>query len=664
MTAITDILEEYGSSIIRSQLQKIVEIYDLEWIIAHELTQNALDAVQSNPNTTRGVVSVEFAIDTDTVTVVDNGFGFRRNHSLLVPGGSGVEKRLKSRSPSKGYQGVGLKAVMYSTENFAIESVSDNHQWLFSVEGLSRYLDSAQNYVPEFTESNIVLDEERLSYTKVTAQFPSGSLLKFFNGLNRFLLEDSVKWQQLYLVEASKSREIASQHYVSHLIRWYFQTQSYVGCVNRLLNIQAENPGTGSLEEVKPTEITITLTSSSNFTGVSGKLGSWLQQINADRLQISVDNRYWDYTLVAQENAKQSVKYRIAPDIITMKPNNLYWDVFTPTFRDKFLDLKLVPDESKTSFREKYADFIALLERPRSSVRAEDYQDVIEKITGIYFCIGRTSHHEQLGLYNRGQRLIASNGTPTAHELNVRSTSSTWYAETITFIVNVDATLNLGKRHLASTRLVSRVNSFFEACYPKLVAISKHFVERPSSSQDIELPNVLSLGKIDRQNINFRRFPVDEGTLIGLFSAVVSRIEPSLSIYGYFGKAVYDGKFQWDTRKVSSEKDLLTMEFKVELNNLVQEFNLATNDKEFEEVDLIVVWDRRLDIPGWSVKGISQSRELELGRRNVPTRLISYILEDSKGNYRPLICAADLLARIPVVDFGDDDLDDYLHVLG
>ena len=133
-----------------------------------------------------------------------------------------------------------------------------------------------------------------------------------------------------------------------------------------------------------------------------------------------------------------------------MKPNHPDWDTLKATFRNKFLDLKLTPNNNENNYRERYADIIALLERPYSSVKAEDFQDVLEKVTGIYLAIGRTSYLEQLGITNHGFRIIASNGTPTDHSLSVTSTSSTWYQETIHMIINVDVNLNVGKRHLIS----------------------------------------------------------------------------------------------------------------------------------------------------------------------------------------------------------------------
>ena len=117
------LMSEHGGAISRGQLRRIVEIYDNDWIVFHELVQNAIDAIQVNDDVEEGAIVVTLDLDQDKVTVKDNGTGFSNDTKLLCPSGGGDEKRLISRSQTKGYQGVGLKAVMYSTDKFFIDSV-------------------------------------------------------------------------------------------------------------------------------------------------------------------------------------------------------------------------------------------------------------------------------------------------------------------------------------------------------------------------------------------------------------------------------------------------------------------------------------------------------------------------------------------------------------
>ncbi|MEM1268480.1 MAG: ATP-binding protein [Bacteroidota bacterium] len=667
MPTIRDLLNEGSEEIVRSHIRKIVEIYDLEWIVVHELVQNAVDAVQANSRIERGEVNVTLDFDAGTVTVEDNGVGFKHDLGLLRPGGTGEEKRLSSRSPAKGYQGVGLKAVMYSTDRFELESQRTDEAWSFLSEGLRGYVDPSQDAVPDYAEECRDVTS-RETYTRVTATFPPDTLPRFVSAIGRFHGQDTVKWKSLYRQEAKEQGEEPYEKYLEHFLGWYFRTRSYVGCLNSLLNVPLRDPDTGDLRQMKPVEIRLTMRSSSGFEGLSGEVGGWLAALSKEEFSMTLPYKAWDYAEIALANSERTMKYRsyVDSDIVRIKPNDEDWNRLSVSFRNKFLDLKLTPNEKETDFRERYADLIAILERERSRVKAEDFRDVLEKVTGIYLAIGRTSHFEMLGVENRGLKLIASNGTPTAHELTVRSTSSTWYLETIHFAINVDATLNIGKRHMVNNHLVGRVRAFFEACYPKLVSMSKLFVERDTSGggEGVPMPDVVRLGQIRREKVPFRRFPEDENTLVGLFSVLMGLLDPEFSVYGFFGKARYDGKFLWVDTAPGSDSDLKLLEFKLRLQHLVDEFELATHDKEFKDLALAVVWDRRVLKPGWTVKGISEPRRTKLENQNVPTHLVEYVIEDLHGDYCPLVCVADLLAKINLKADEKDDVDEYVRSLG
>lgn len=674
MPTISDLLKEGSEEIVRSHIKKIVEIYDLEWIVAHELIQNAIDAVQSLSTLDKGVVEVSFNIDEDIVIVKDNGIGFKHDLNLLKPGGTGIEKRLSSRSPAKGYQGVGLKAVMYSTERFEIESRSSEEYWTFISEHLSSYIkpnDEAKDpeYLDEKQESRTEQqDDGGQTFTKVLAKFNSGTLLKFLESIEKKLEPSFQKWKHLYNQEAEKKPgDLPYNEYLTHFLGWYFRSQSYIGCVNSLLQVEVCNPENEEYFDIKPVDIHIKMYSSSNFANTSGQIGDWLKGLESSNYSMTLPYKSWDFAEIALKNSQNITRFRLfdKSDIVSIKPNDPNWDNLSGTFRNKFLDLKLTVNEKGKNFREKYSDIISILERPRSSVKAEDFEDFLEKVTGIYLAIGRTSHFETLGIPNRGLRFISSNGTPTAHELTVRSTSSTWYLETIHFVINIDATLNIGKRHLVNNHLVGRARDFFEACYPKLVSISKLFVERDNTGggEDVPMPDVVKLKNISRKDIPFQRFPEDENTLLGIFCSAIGLLDQQFSIFGLFGKARYDGKFLWQNNNPGSERDLNFLEFKLNLQDLIEEFDLSTHDKEFNDLALVVVWDRRINKPGWAVKGIATSHRNKLESQGVPTDLVQYILEDNYGRYCPLICVADLLEKIELQK-ETDDIEEYVRLLG
>lgn len=659
MKTIAELLEQHSKGIVKEQIRKIVEIYDLEWYVVHELVQNAIDAVQANERVASGKIEVVLDIDTDTVVIKDVGKGFDFDLNLLCPGGSGAEKRLSSRSSAKGYQGVGLKAVMYSTLYFELESQTEEMFWRFTAHDLASYIAPNSTTDPTY-ETFEEKGHNQNTWTKVTARFPGGTLSAFIDLLGRHLNEDTVKWYDLYKEERDYRKTAPINRYIEHFVAWYFRTQSYVGCVNRLLNVPVASSKSCSLEEIKPIIVEVEFRSDSEFSSIAnrGLLGHWLAVVGERSFKVSVPNQYWDFSEVIAANGSRAAKYRIVPPLVTIHPSDPKWNDLKDTFRDKFWDIKLRRNDDGRSFRERYQDFLWLVERPRSNSKAEDYEDILEKVTGIYLAIGRTSSFEMLGVPNHGLRLIASNGTVTEHDITISSTSSTWYLETMHMVINLDATLNLGKRHLSNPRLVGRVKDFFKACYPTLVSVSKLFVERDSSSTNDEpMPEVVPAEKIWRQGIPFRRFPKDENTLIGIFSALIPLLDSDFSVYGLFSKAIYDGKFLWDSKDRGSDKELRLLEFKLELDALIHEFETSIADKEFSEVQLIVVWDRRVTVPGWTVKGISSARRNQLENRGVPTDLVEFILEDRFGTYCPLICVADLLTRRPLLTGKSDDIE-------
>jgi anti-sigma regulatory factor (Ser/Thr protein kinase) len=663
--SIENLLQEGSTEIVRGHLKKIVEIYDLEWRVAHELVQNAVDAVQSeHSNGGTGSVSVVFDIPNDEVQVKDNGTGFEKNHDLLRPGGTGEEKRLASRSPAKGYQGVGLKAVMYSTEYFEIESRTDQQEWTFISEGLCNYVDEEDPEVPEYAEQVTEHDGEEHTYTSIKAKFEDGTLNQFMEGLNRFLREDSIRWTALYEKEKDDLGREPYEHYISHLIEWYFRSQSYVGCVNSLLDVKVKNPETDEYVSMVECDISIDIEWDDD-TEIGGRIGNWMERYPGSNVSINVPYKSWDYAEIESRNKEKPTKYHITPNVISYKPSDEVWDDVKDNLMDNFLDLKLTPNRDADNFREKYEDIISILERDYSSVDASDFKDTIEKITGIYLAIGRTSYFERMGISNHGFRIISSNGTPTAHDLNVRSTSSTWYLETMHFVVNVDSNLNVGKRHLSNTRLVGKIRDFFEACYPKLVSISKRLVKRDSDdTPGVPMPDVVPNRKISREGISFTRFPEDESSLVGLFSETISRLFPDFSTYGLFRSAVYDGKFLWGNRSAASDADLNLLEFKLNIDELTNQFDHSIEEKEFGQLSLVVVWDRRCTRDGWVVKGISPEMRSNLESRGVPTSLVQYVLEDRRGRTRPLLCVSDMLQNLDKVDEENDDIDGFVEEMG
>jgi hypothetical protein len=290
----------------------------------------------------------------------------------------------------------------------------------------------------------------------------------------------------------------------------------------------------------------------------------------------------------------------------------------------------------------------------------ETYSKLFPKILGIYLVIGRTTFFERFGVINRGERFIAANGIPTSHEITIRSTSSTWYLETIHFVVNVDERLNYGKKQITNTKLIGQVRDFFSDAYTILMSLSKDFVreeDKRRGSDEIS-EDFVTLEPLSIVGFNIIKQPVDENTLIALFFQMLSNkslhekllgSQIELQVYGLQSKGIYDGKFRWDAEKTpKTDANLLNLEFKVKLSALVGEFDSPASEKEFKEVDLIIVWED--DIPEldkeWKVRGVTDYRRHELDRRGVPRYITTILEEERSAEYRPLIIVREWVTML------------------
>ena len=102
MNTIEELLAQHSKGIVKEQIRKIVEIYDLEWYVVHELVQNAIDAVQANDRVVvAGKIDLILDVDTDTVIVKDAGKGFEFDPNLLCPGEVAWKRDLRSGHPQR-----------------------------------------------------------------------------------------------------------------------------------------------------------------------------------------------------------------------------------------------------------------------------------------------------------------------------------------------------------------------------------------------------------------------------------------------------------------------------------------------------------------------------------------------------------------------------------
>jgi hypothetical protein len=256
--------------------------------------------------------------------------------------------------------------------------------------------------------------------------------------------------------------------------------------------------------------------------------------------------------------------------------------------------------------------FRSLLDNPnlRRPIDPAQYDRLFEQMRGLYIAVGSRGVLERY-LVDSPRQFVSADGIPSAHVLQgpQRGGEATYVANNIHFIANVNAKLNYGKQTIPNPRLVGLVNRFFaDAVRATLRNVAISIVGSQvgtSSADDLEDTSRTEADVIARPvlaggSLYFKREPRDEDALIAIFFELVGRgYLGGYHFYSMSQKATYDGRAaiklsnQSDAPVPRVDADLGNVEFKVNLNALVDDFE--TELKLPSEIQLVVVWDDSLD---------------------------------------------------------------------
>lgn len=119
-----DFLSNRSESAIRKEIRGIRDSYHHYWDLLAELLQNSRDAISRKKKlggtTTQFFIHMTIDASSNTVSVIDNGVGIAKSklHEMLAPGGGDKT----GDGEEVGEKGVGLTYVVFSGNNFSIES--------------------------------------------------------------------------------------------------------------------------------------------------------------------------------------------------------------------------------------------------------------------------------------------------------------------------------------------------------------------------------------------------------------------------------------------------------------------------------------------------------------------------------------------------------------
>lgn len=638
------------TTIIINRIKRIIEKYEPVWRVFHEPIQNSIDAIQKRDDITEGKVQVIVNIFNQKVIIKDNGKGFPKEMSLLLPDGTDKEEQ----SDTMGYQGVGLKSVIYSSKNFTLKAKTKDDVWGVLIEDGSSYLESEGSIEGNISELTVTKDDIG---TEIEIDFDNSLLTKSLNDIIDYVLnsESNFKWDLDLLRKSNfflkKMNPIQSFIY---LLEYYFKTQTYIGSINRLLESRLKPNQEGHAKKVS-------ISFNFDFSGVSiddfesDFLKEFMKELDEQKkstISFELDNMFIDIKEVIEGISladKRAIHYTIHE--FDIPPGGR---INNPTLMDNVYSKKLLPnynaDEDK--IEERYKSYISLLDsgNPKLTDKlVKHYKNFFPRILGIYIFIGRISYYEYLIGNKYGIKFIAANGVPTQHELTARSSNQSFYFNPITFIINIDGKLNEGKTELINNSLKKTSIRFFRDSFENtLNRLAKEFVRRVPHRDKPQDTNFVQLDELGIDEIDIKRIPDDENTLIALFYQLLYHRCYDLPTYGLQGQGIFDAKVALKDGQIRSDNDLHNMEFKVKLSDLLNDFDSPNSPKEFHDCDLVVVWDDNLSTAyetDWVVVDINAISD-GISGLSFPEYIGNFLKNRATNQYIPIIIVKDWVDEI------------------
>ena len=545
-------------------IRRTIQTYSLPWIVINESLQNALDAVQTG-DVTEGRILVNFYLDTNRVEINDNGRGFIYDPDLSLFFWGMTDKEFHSdRKKLLGYQGVGLKVVMFSSCDFGVDTVNSGKRWGVRIKDAHEY-QSREKILPTFIDP---VETEEPPGSSVKYTFPDDKVQHFF----RYIFE---KYNgQIGGNLASTSSEkflVALEH--------YFRVYTYAGNLDRLLNLTdapkksliVMNIYWSHIPDAFPQELKNLFASSSS------------------PLTLSFENKHWDL---------EEVLNRVKPQYRRRVPSPISFPIPPSGYSARHGPRYIYVNRFK-----EIPEFQSLITntRARKPANIPYYQQYLfPRIRGIYLVIGaRKVISEYLfGNLENQQFICAQSGVPTEHKIREpMDGGELGYLPNIYLAISTNAKLNYGKRQITDPWLRGYVNNYFDDAFRlTLRDIARAFVGK---LRPLTQPPTATTNIIGRQDITaipgIEKVPHDENMVIAIFYALLGMglLQGTKTYHLSRNSDPYDGKglirSGGSFARPTTDAHLQTMEFKIKLSDLIHELNRGY--KVAIAMDLIIVWD-------------------------------------------------------------------------
>jgi len=569
---------------VKMLIRDTVETYSGQWRLIHEAIQNSHDAIQLHDGISQGKITIDLHIGTNKVVVTDNGKGIpiKEFPTVFTLGGT-AKGDPNMRKILKGSQGVGIKATVFTSDFFEVETSCADGKWSKRVEGCWKFLEPDFNDdigEPENTEA----DSPRF-FTKVSYSLHDYSVYDFFlEVISDYCSELDIE-------------EILSEKALMDLLEMYFRTQTYVGCVQSLLGIG---------EGLKPIRVRVNIildypTIEAHRINKIPHCAFLSEEVNHGKtISREFSATYADFKEIYMSLKKSDKADRFFEHFSAVIENPP-----DPNLK-KILIQKLTKEQSKLLLSKIRRDRnTGKLLMSEDQGRLKKHERLFEKINGIYLLIGPSPYLKRF-LHLPAKQLISINGLPTNIGLNpVTSSGKLGYLLNIHFIIDLDTTLGYGKRNVPSV-VKGQADAFFADIFGLLTRLSSFVVgERESLEPPEDLWDKEKEYEAYKAPDNaFRNIglplklpPREEQDVICLFHELLS----SGKLKGYYPfrasiNRAYDA-LMYVSKSENGEmpaeiswRDLKFVEFKLGLAKLIKE-DFLNEKKYLRDIDLVIVWE-------------------------------------------------------------------------
>jgi hypothetical protein len=533
-------------------ISKTVENYPLEWIVIHEVLQNAIDAVKKVKKEDK---KIEITLDSqkNAVTVFDNGVGFPFDLRLLGFGGTNKTEE------DLGEIGVGIKVIIASSKEFSIQAVftdkdGKNKKWKCKIENGYKILQRDLEDIDIFYEEPTPTNEE--TYTQVQYSFPDSD-----QKVREFIQKIYKEYIESGRISALLADTLSEKFKVSLL--HYFRTQGYAANVFNLINNK------------KDVDIHLRI------------LPDPFISIN-ELVEITFPNKYWDIEEIIEKTRRGYRKPRKIT--IEFPEDGGYIGSYTEN------DIYIQKFSNWDSIKRLLTN--SQMRRPPD---LNEFRRIVDRyINGIYLIIASRDLLRDYLCNFPSSHFITAYGIPSVHQIQAPTgVGFLGYLNNLVFIVDLKQRLTYGKQTIKSPRVIGFINELFREAFRAtliracscIVGIRERLEEGPSPLVEPAI-EIVSRENIEPPILAIKKVPKEEIEVIAIFSELIGRgVLKEYEIWALSTRAMYDGKILIRSDKSippRSDRDLNTLEFKINISSLVDD--LTEGRKYLDEINLIVVW--------------------------------------------------------------------------